>query len=462
VAGAVEESRHRLTAADLRQAEEALTQAAIEMKRAEPLRDALVQAAREQIRRNLAAPAGAAQVIETDEIYSALARAGVDTVVEIGPTSLRLDRISTRETSYAVFVDAQVRLVRTRDRRLLYAEPMHYRSGTGLFVDWTANSAEPFRLQVQRGYEQIAQRLVSQLFLQAWSADEPESRRVAHQRKSEPRSRTVVATRREQRPASGIVEAVGPALTPSAVSQLGDVGIITTSTVPKLSLQSPLTQEDANDAALADADCWLDEMSAGGPMARLFGLATAIPASLGEQACAATQGLTERKYARASNALAKAIREINPQEGLRQSVLRQAQAQTQHPIRLVEKPFPADRKSEFEQMSCVMAGTLAWVPNGQTPEYYLRSQGIETALEIQLLNPALKQVQIHRSLALPPDANPPLAFSMDVRTTCLALARANRCIRSCSNIAVHRRNTRLGRRRMRSLSVKNWRAVIKR
>jgi len=42
-------------------------------------------------------------------------------------------------------------------------------------------------------------------------------------------------------------------------------------------------------------------------------------------------------------------------------------------------------------MSCFMAGTLSWVPDGQTCDEYLRSRGFESVLEIELLYPAFKQ-----------------------------------------------------------------------
>jgi hypothetical protein len=57
-------------------------------------------------------------------------------------------------------------------------------------------------------------------------------------------------------------------------------------------------------------------------------------------------------------------------------------------------------------MSCVMAGTLAWLPEGQTAAYYLASQGIDTLLEIQLLYPALNGEGT---------MNPPMVFSTEVR-----------------------------------------------
>jgi hypothetical protein len=74
----------------------------------------------------------------------------------------------------------------------------------------------------------------------------------------------------------------------------------------------------------------------------------------------------------------------------------------------VTKPFPEGQKKEFSQMAVVMAGTLAWVPEGQTREYYLKSQRVDTTLEIQLLHPALSGDGV---------INPPMEFSVEVRAS---------------------------------------------
>lgn len=72
-------------------------------------------------------------------------------------------------------------------------------------------------------------------------------------------------------------------------------------------------------------------------------------------------------------------------------------------------------------MSSVMAGTLAWLPTGQSAEYYLSSQGIDTALEIQLVYPALKGDGI---------INPPMAFTAMVRAR-LVQVRGGKELHAC-------------------------------
>jgi len=145
--------------------------------------------------------------------------------------------------------------------------------------------------------------------------------------------------------------------------------------------------------------------------------AVALPLSIGRsvggQVIAGARGVSEQKLAWADSAVIRLVQESSLQESIRAEVLRQAEQRTSHKIALVKKPFPAGEEQEFSRMSCVMAGTLAWVPEGQSRQYYLRSQGIDTALEIQLLYPALNSEGTK-----PNDiTNPPMALSMEVRTS---------------------------------------------
>ena len=71
-------------------------------------------------------------------------------------------------------------------------------------------------------------------------------------------------------------------------------------------------------------------------------------------------------------------------------------------------PLPEGVGPEFARLSCVRCGTLAWLPKGQTAQDYLASQGIDTALEIQILNSGLRGNG---------GVNPSLALSVDVRAS---------------------------------------------
>jgi hypothetical protein len=129
---------------------------------------------------------------------------------------------------------------------------------------------------------------------------------------------------------------------------------------------------------------------------------------LSKQAIGAFKGVTESTFRKANAMLGKAVDDAHPQEALRTKVAERARDLRSHPIIVVKKPFPPGQEEEFSRMATVMAATLAWVPDGQTREYYLKSQGVDTILEIQLLNPALSGEGI---------INPPMTFSIEVRTS---------------------------------------------
>jgi hypothetical protein len=224
---------------------------------------------------------------------------------------------------------------------------------------------------------------------------------------------------------AGITPFNTPPLAPVLLTQVGTIGIISTSTIPQISIQRPLMKEEALAEARGGAD---DCMSGVETRGRLRGVITPKsqdPVSLGVasatlspflvaasvdslvgQTLGAFRGVPAKKFRAADAAITRFANEVNLQESLRQQVWLQARGATTHPVTLVRKPFPAGQEREFSRMSCVMAGTLAWVPDGQTPATYLLSQGVDTALEVQLIHPALRSEGV---------INPPLAFCAEVR-----------------------------------------------
>jgi hypothetical protein len=220
------------------------------------------------------------------------------------------------------------------------------------------------------------------------------------------------------------------------LANLGVVGIISTSTVPRISIQRPLLKNQATQMMREDvqAGAWpiishiteaLQPILGWGNSEAIALLTVApavIPASLVGQTFGAVKGVTVASFEKADEPLTQLAGEADLQESLRNRVLEQVRGITSHPVVLVKKPFPKDNEKEFSRMSCVMSGTLAWVPPGQTPQYYLISDGIDTALEIQLIYPALKAEQI---------INPAMAFDTEVRAR-LTKVRDGKEIYSCS------------------------------
>src|SRR2546425_6996220 len=99
------------------------------------------------------------------DVFEQAASDGIDALLETTVQDIRLQRTGSRDSSYALFIDTRVRLLRPDDGAILYDHPFHYQSGTSLFVDWTLNHAEPFKVQVQSAYEKLAEKIVERVLL---------------------------------------------------------------------------------------------------------------------------------------------------------------------------------------------------------------------------------------------------------------------------------------------------------
>ena len=96
--------------------------------------------------------------------YRALAMRGVDTVLAVDVSSIRL--IGTGiNPPVRLLMTASARLIRTADGVELYAERFEYRSpDEHKFVEWAAGDGQVFREEVDRGAEALAADIVQLLF----------------------------------------------------------------------------------------------------------------------------------------------------------------------------------------------------------------------------------------------------------------------------------------------------------
>jgi hypothetical protein len=108
LAGAIDETRRTVAAADLARAEHELVAAASTMIDQKKFQEVFLRVAREKLGRSLAALPTETWKAEAPD-YSELARGGVDTAIVIGVQSVRLHRTSGRDTSYALFVEVRTR-----------------------------------------------------------------------------------------------------------------------------------------------------------------------------------------------------------------------------------------------------------------------------------------------------------------------------------------------------------------
>jgi hypothetical protein len=410
--GSIREGTKKMPAEGLTESAADLAKAMAGIAVQNRLRDAVLKVTREKTRLRFVVPSDSDN--EVDDRLSA--RDGIDTVLELGLESLRLQRTSSKETSYALFMNVRARLVRAADGTVLYDSPLQYRSGTALFIDWTLNHSEPLGNVAATGYSKLAEKIVDQLFVQPAVELRPSA--LANNKKSGGQTRITPVSSASQsaKKSAGLSPVASVTLPPEVLLHLGRVGIVSTSTVPKLALQRPLVKEQATRLGRETAArMWADDDRRLEQLQRTPGIdallmATVTPVSLVRQTVGQVKGVPVAKYKAADDALSKLATEVNIQEALRGEVLRQAQEMTTHPIVLVKKPFPPGAEHEFSRMSGVMSGTLAWLPEGQAPGYYLRSQGIDTVLEIRLLHPALTGDG---------EINPPMAFNLEAQASLL-------------------------------------------
>jgi hypothetical protein len=408
VVGAFSEGNRKLAPDALAESEADLTEALVEMARQSFLRDQLVKVARDRAGRIVTIRDDVSMPEDNAADYRPLHLGGVDAVLESTVQDIRLQRTGSRDSSYALFINTRVRLLRPDDGAVLYDHPFQYHSGTSLFVDWTLNHAEPFRVQVQSAYEKLAEKIVERVLLDP-ARDMP--RQLD--------SRTLARNKPQKRPgnpplllAANSKQGTGHLIAANDwIAGLGTIGIVSTGTFPTISIKRPLRKTDASQelgeqfSALGGDEEAVQAFTA---VTLGYGLPIIIAGGLIGEVAGKVAGVPQHRLLTADDALDRAIAESDMQEQLRTQVRKLVGERSDGRVVLVKKPLPEGVGPEFARLSCVRCGTLAWLPKGQSAQTYLTSQGIDTALEIQILNSGLNGNGV---------VNPSLALSFDVRAS---------------------------------------------
>jgi hypothetical protein len=202
------------------------------------------------------------------------------------------------------------------------------------------------------------------------------------------------------------------------LATLGTIGVISTSTIPKFTFLEPLNRAEAGERVarrivFLGGDDFTDDTSLLVWQLSL-GLAPWVLGAAAVPSRAVAEGFapSEKSLGHASSSMQTTIAKLNLQDELRTRVVERAASRTALPFKLVQKPLPPGREREFSRMSCVMAGTLAWLPQGRTATDYLSEQGVDTVLELQLKHPGLRGSG---------SINPSLAICLGVRARLLEL-----------------------------------------
>lgn len=191
-------------------------------------------------------------------------------------------------------------------------------------------------------------------------------------------------------------------LPPSAqASPLPRAGLISTNPLPLLRIQWPRTRQQALADLSTDANrfLWGFMTYAGVLWPATFATTPYLSA---RAAAAGLSGVSSEEFHRLWEAHSDRLSQVVVHEALRQTVAAEARARGWTNLFLVAKPWPAERPEQFARMAFFLAATLAWLPPGTNPIDYLRAQGADAVLELEVTGAAL---------AGKPGTNPPLTLS---------------------------------------------------
>lgn len=189
------------------------------------------------------------------------------------------------------------------------------------------------------------------------------------------------------------------------------VGIISTSSLPLLRVQWPLSRRETLRRSSDQTEEILYHAAFFWPAA----FAT-VPYLSAQAASARLAGLSETEFKRARETYQATLPLLLVHDGLRRAVADVARARGWANWALVPKPYPPGDPAQFERMAYFLAATLAWLPKGTNALEYLRAQPTDTVLELEVNNAAL---------AGKLGADRPLALSFDLEVRCWRIAEAN-------------------------------------
>jgi hypothetical protein len=344
-----------------------------------------VMADQEQLRNQLLEAAGESTLVRLVPMDSkdrpASNKDSVNPVLETRIEELRLERTGTKDTSFVLRIKARALLHRSSDGKVVYDLPCEYRSGQALFLDWTYPKA--FRAVAETGYQELAKHIAERLLVV-----EPQGPvLVGAGYKTLPgRARTAPAMLAMRRPPTDA------ALTMRVSYPDNDVGNLDVYPAPALtyiSLQKPLTRDEAVSEAMSEVDWSLDGLQNSRNLAvQLSACVAAIPMSLWKQTVAMVEGVSQKQIQSAEEQLAAAARGTHPQLEMANLVAGHLNSLTsQQPVLLARNPAPA--------------GTPGGSTRSGTATSAFVRQGDDTALEVRVRSAGLRGERgVNPSLAL--------------------------------------------------------------
>jgi len=323
---------HKMSADDLTKSETDLAVAMKALADQTHLRDQVRDAINEDSSRHVSAVV----VPET----SALGGDSPGTVLETKVEELRLERTDSSETSFALTINTRARLVRASDKAVLFDQGFRYQSGTALFADWTCPNA--LESVAETGYRELARHIADSL-----KTARTEAPVVVGAGFKQP------SLRKSQAPpvmfaANNMSRRVGPLVqVVSSGPSVSGLGIYSKEVTSHVTIQRPLSKDEAVTEAIQDMQWSLDDMqNSRNSVVMLSACAVAVPWSLCKQTIAVVRGVPQKKLKTADTQLSAAAMEPALQQKLTAEVAQQLAPRISPPALLVGYSSNAGREAD--------------------------------------------------------------------------------------------------------------------
>ena len=402
VIGSISASRSRLPQDKLAECEVGLAQAFISMSQQNLLRDCILEEAKATGGRRFVAWAASDVPARPRENHELRTPPVVGTILETRVEELRLARKGAGDSSFALRIKGRVRMLRSSSGEVISDEAFEYESGEGLFLDWALNNGEPFQKCTDTGYRRLAAKIVERIIETTGEAPIVIGAGAPKPSVHTPRAKVMLVSHGR-----------APALPPRAqfVSQpvagpgtLYVYPVYPTSPAGRMSVQRPLTKDEAVSEALSDVNASGEAIFAySDGVVSLAGIAVMIPVSLGAQIAAAIRGVSAKKFRAADAQMTTAAQNSRPAADL---ALKIAQGLDRH---CAESVVLLDKTGEDgNQLAPVWFTTgktmpVSWPGNGPT----IFRAG-DKVLKIEVVRAALKGDG---------SINPSLAVHLEARAT---------------------------------------------
>jgi hypothetical protein len=384
-------SRKKLDPEQLSDAETRLIQAMTRAADQKHLREHYLKAAVETTRRQFVP----LESVTAGKAHPELAGGLVETQVE----ELRLERLGSSDTSFALVIQARLRLRRAGDGAILSDESFRYQTGKALFLDWTLHGA--FEDVAQTAYRKLAAQMVDKVFTAP--PDKPLLAGTGYRKTpASPAATPSLAAQAPRLPAFvRLVSQSGPAL--------GAFGIYSTSQVFRVLIQTPLTKDQAVAEAVRDTDYALDGLQdSRNAVVATLAAGVAVPLSLYKQTAGCIGGLTKKQHQAAVAQMSSAAQLDRPGEHLAQQVAAHLAPQTAHPVVVVNGPFTPGAWGVTAPAHAGAHPTLAGLTQPSRVSQDLLAAMPGTALEIRVVGARLTGKGV---------VNPSLALSVEAEAT---------------------------------------------